>query len=205
MKLRSAVEIGKGLRLCPRTLTSETARLGLSPLYHRDKMPVDTPQLDHLGVVYIVLAAFWTTVLLAGSAALWRLRHHESIRKRKTGLTIAAVLILQIYWCSNMVIYPLNGAYPCSINYWVMSIYFPVGIALFALHNVQLLSISARQRDLRHHPFRRSDRLTLDHLKFWRYRSSWDHMTLLSQIYFGISVCIVVQVSLGIQYLPTRA
>ena len=151
--------------------------------------------LDNLGVVYIVLNVLWTTVVLAGSATLWHFRHHECIRKRNSGFSVAAVLVLQVYWCTNMIMYPLNGAYPCDVNYWVMSIYFPVGIALFQLQNVQLLSISARQRDLGSRPFRRSNRLTLEHLIFWKYRSSWSQLTLLSRIYFAISLCVVTQVS----------
>lgn len=153
--------------------------------------------INHLAIVYIVLNVVWTVTVLAGSIILWRFRRHESIRKRNAGLTIAAVWVLQIYWAMNMIMYPLNGAYPCDLNYWVMSIYFPLGIALFQLQNVQLLSVSARQRDLRRQPFRRSNRLTLDHLKFWSYGSTWRKMTLLSRIYFFISTCIATQVILS--------
>ena len=154
----------------------------------------NTPMLDNLGIVYIVLNVLWTSVVLAGSAVLWHYRHHERIRKRNAGLTVAAVLCLQVYWALNMIMYPLNGAYPCDLNFWVMSIYFPLGTALFQLQNVQLLSVSARQRDLNRQPFRRSDRLTSRHFHFWRYGSSWNQMTLLSRIYLGVSVCVVTQV-----------
>lgn len=153
------------------------------------------PMLDGLTIMYIVLTVVWTSVVLAASAVLWYFRHHESIRKRNAGLTVAAVLCLHIYWCLNMLIYPLNGTYPCRLNYWVMSIYFPLGTALFQLQNVQLLSVSARQRDLSRQPFKKSDRLTGRHFQFWRYRTSWSQMTLLSRIYLGISVCVVTQVT----------
>ena len=165
-------------------------------LESRNSAPAGTPTLDNLGIVYVVLNVFWTAVVLIGSAALWQFRRHECISKRHVGLTIAAVLCLQIYWSLNMIMYPLNGAYPCDLNYWIMSIYFPLGVALFQLQNVQLLSVSARQKDLRRQPFRRSDRLTVHHLQFWRYHVSWNQMTLLSKIYFGISVSVVTQVSL---------
>ena len=160
----------------------------------RSRAPTGTPSLDNLAIVYVVLNVLWTVVVLAASAALWLCRRHESIRKRNVGLTIAAVLCLQVYWAVNMMIYPLNGAYPCDLNFWVMSIYFPLGTALFQLQNVQLLSVSARQRDLNRQPFRRSDRLTSRHFHFWRYGSSWNQMTLLSRIYLGVSVCVVTQV-----------
>ena len=165
-----------------------------SLLEPRNNAPAGTPSLDNLGIVYVVLNVFWTAVVLAGSAALWQFRRHECISKRNVGLTVAAVLCLQIYWSLNMIMYPLNGAYPCDLNFWIMSIYFPLGVALYQLQNVQLLSVSARQRELRRQPFRRSDRLTLRHLQFWRYRHSWSEMTLLSKIYFGISISIVTQV-----------
>lgn len=165
--------------------------------------PAGEPMIDNLGIVYIVLNVLWTTVVLAGSAALWYYRRHECIRKRNAGLIIAAVLCLQIYWSLNMIMYPLNGAYPCDLNYWIMSIYFPLGTALYQLQNVQLLSVSARQRDLRRQPFTRSDRLTSRHFQFWKYGSSWNQMTLLSRIYFGISVCVVTQVIFEIASLNT--
>ncbi len=163
----------------------------------RSRAPTGTPSLDNLAIVYVVLNVLWTVVVLAASAALWLCRRHESIRKRNVGLTIAAVLCLQVYWAVNMMIYPLNGAYPCDLNFWVMSIYFPLGVALYQLQNVQLLSVSARQRDLRHQPFRRSDRMTIHHLHFWRYRHSWSQMTLLSKIYLGITFSVITQVSLN--------
>lgn len=165
----------------------------------RKEAPVGTPRIDNLAIIYVVLNVFWTTVVLAASVALWQLRRYECLRKRNVALSIAAVLLLQVYWAVNMVIYPLNGTYPCDLNYWVMSIYFPLGIALFQLQNVQLLSVSARQRELRRQPFKQSDRLTIQHLQFWRYHQSWKQMTLLSKIYFGISVCVVTQVSSHLQ------
>lgn len=155
---------------------------------------VGQPMVDNLGIVYIVLNVIWTLVVLSGSGALWYYRRCERIRKRNAGLTIAAVLCLQVYWFLNMIMYPLHGAYPCDLNFWVMSIYFPLGTALFQLQNVQLLSVSARQRDLSRQPFKRSDKLTIRHFQFWRYGSSWHQLTLLSRIYVGVTVCVITQV-----------
>lgn len=96
--------------------------MDLSMLKPRDKVPFGTPVLDNLSIVYIVLNVFWTAVILVASLALWYLRRHESIGKRNVGLTIAAALCLQVYWSLNMIVYPLHGAYPCDLNYWIMSI-----------------------------------------------------------------------------------
>ena len=157
--------------------------------------PYGTPELDGLSVAYIVINVVWTSIVLVGCLAFWRFRTHETMRKRNPALVVASVLVLHVYFCFNLILYPLNGAYPCALDYWIMSVYFPLGIALFQVQHVQLLSVSARQKELRFQPFRRRDGLTLDSLKAWNFRSKSSQMTLLSRIYYGIAVCVVSQVS----------
>ncbi|KAI9847341.1 MAG: hypothetical protein M1838_000925 [Thelocarpon superellum] len=164
----------------------------------REGAPYGTPYLSKLGVAYVVVNAVWMCMVLAGIFGLYYFRKHEYIRKRNPFLIITAVFMIQIYVTAMLMINPLNGSYPCILNYWVMSIYFPLGIALFQAANLQLLSVSAMQRELRAQPLRRPTHFTSDDLTLAKLRARWQSMTLLSRIYYSIGICVVTQIIISI-------
>ncbi|KAL8818978.1 MAG: hypothetical protein Q9223_002498 [Gallowayella weberi] len=67
---------------------------------------------------------------------------------RKIPMAIAAVLVLHVYLFLVLIVYPLNGHFPCNAEFWIMSIYLPIGIGLFQAQNQQLLLISRGQQAL---------------------------------------------------------
>ncbi|KAK5196476.1 hypothetical protein LTR99_005264 [Exophiala xenobiotica] len=101
---------------------------------------------DGLGFTYVGIVIAWTCLLLPASIFLIRNRHLPFLRMRNIPLAISAVAVLHVYWVLCMIAYVLNGFFPCSTEYWIMSIYLPLGIALFQASNSQLFSIATAQK-----------------------------------------------------------
>lgn len=45
-----------------------------------------------------------------------------------------------------MLVYPIGPAFSCNLEFWVMSIYLPLGIASFHASNTQFLHLASRQK-----------------------------------------------------------
>ena len=104
--------------------------------------------LDGYGISQIAFIVTYTICLYTACAYLWFFRHHPVIKMRKIGLAIVSILILHVYLFMVFMVYPLNGAFPCSVEFWLMSIYLPLGIGLFQVQNQQLLIVSREQDQL---------------------------------------------------------
>lgn len=102
--------------------------------------------LDHLGWTYIAIATLWTILLSMGVTFLISKKDRPFLRIRNVPLAVSAVATLHVYWVLCMIAYVLQGFFPCSTEYWIMSIYLPLGIALFQACNTQLLHIADLQR-----------------------------------------------------------
>lgn len=103
-------------------------------------------QLDGLSWVYISIAVVWTIILSLGITFLISKRHQPFLRIRNVPLAVSAVATLHVYWILCMIAYVLQGYFPCGTEYWIMSVYLPLGIALFQACNTQLLHIANIQR-----------------------------------------------------------
>lgn len=110
-----------------------------------------TFNLDGLSMTYITIATVWTIVLLMGIAFLVSKRNLQFLRIRNVPLAVSAVATLHVYWVLCMIAYALEGFFPCATEYWIMSIYLPLGIALFQACNTQLLHIADVQRKYTHY------------------------------------------------------
>lgn len=104
--------------------------------------------LDSLGQFFVAFATVWTVLLLFGIAFLVQNRKLPFLRLRKLSLGILAVSTLHVYWCLCMLAYVLNGFFACSMEYWIMSTYLPVGIALYQASNTQLRHVACLQRQI---------------------------------------------------------
>jgi hypothetical protein len=102
--------------------------------------------VDGLAILYMSIAVAWTFILIPGVVCLLRNRHLPFLRIRNVPLSIGAVGCLHVYWMLCMFAYTMNGYFPCSTEFWIMSIYLPLGIALFQAANSQLLYISRMQK-----------------------------------------------------------
>lgn len=102
--------------------------------------------MDWLGVIYITVATIWTIALTFGSIFLIRNRELPYLRIRNVPLAVGGVATLHVYLVLCMVAYVLNGNFPCATEFWIMSIYLPLGIALYQAANTQLLHVAMLQK-----------------------------------------------------------
>ena len=153
------------------------------------------PNLDVVGIVYLLTLGLATIPVVIGSVLLFRYRRLPFIRMRNVSLVLSSLAVLHVCLCMFLLLYPLNGRMPCQTEYWSMIICLSVGVALFQAQNMQLLSLSSQQRSLLHHSGwfqRRSGR-------WWRFkitkpRQSWANLTLPQPTYFRVGRGIVVVV-----------
>ncbi|KAK5694083.1 hypothetical protein LTR97_009704 [Elasticomyces elasticus] len=103
---------------------------------------------DDLGKAYAGLIITWTLLLCGG--VVWLIMHHRIpfIKMRNLPLAFLSTFFLHLYLVKIMLAYTTNGHFLCSAEFWIMSIYLPLGIALFQANITQLISISSRQSNL---------------------------------------------------------
>jgi hypothetical protein len=61
-------------------------------------------------------------------------------------LVFAAALCLHAYGVACWIAYVIMPLLPCNAEFWIMSIYLPMGMALFQAANSQFLWIAKKQR-----------------------------------------------------------
>lgn len=160
------------------------------------------PIFDTLAQFYVCVAIVWTAAILGGSAFLIVNRHEQCIRIRNLLLALSGVACLHVYWILCMVAYSMGGQYPCAAEYWIMSIYLPLGIALFQANSMQLLSVYGIQGKLLYtaqQPYRPP--FLGRAISPRRFLAQWKQMNLVQRTEWGIVVGMVVQVRLGISSL----
>lgn len=109
----------------------------------------DTENFDGYGISLIVFIVLYSVFFYAACAFLWLQRNNPAIRMRKIPLALISILVLHIYLIVIFVVYPLNGRFPCQVEFWIMSTYLPIGIGLFQAQNQQLLIVSREQNLLK--------------------------------------------------------
>lgn len=102
--------------------------------------------LDHGDWAYISVAVAWTIILFSGMSFLWHHRQLPQLQMRRLPLVFVAMVSLHLYWIVVLIAYVLGPAYPCVLEYWVMSLLLPFGIAMFQLANSQFLWVAVQQR-----------------------------------------------------------
>ncbi|KAL8696979.1 MAG: hypothetical protein Q9201_007377 [Fulgogasparrea decipioides] len=112
--------------------------------------------IDGWGILQLVAAVLFTLVILILvililSAVLWNVRNDPVIRMRKPALSIVAALMLHVYASIVLIVYLVNEHWPCGVEFWVMSLYLPIGIGLFQASNQVLLLVSRGQQSLLNH------------------------------------------------------
>ena len=117
-------------------------------------MPPQPPNWDRIGVFYVSFCAIWTTIVLLGMAFCWYHRELPIIKVRGLPLAFGSIIFLHMYWCMAQITYPIGATMPIviayTVQYWVMGIWFPLGIALYHASNLRFLYIAERQRTFAH-------------------------------------------------------
>ncbi|KAL5116676.1 hypothetical protein ACEQ8H_005425 [Pleosporales sp. CAS-2024a] len=113
-------------------------------------LPPQHLQWDRVGVFYMCFCTIWTTIVLAGMIFCWVNRHLPILRIRGLGLSFASVICLHLYWILGQITYPvgptLNAVVAYDVQYFVMGIYLPIGIALFHIANHRFLRVARLQQ-----------------------------------------------------------
>ena len=158
--------------------------------------------LDGYGISQIAFIGTYTIFLYTACAYLWFRRKHPVIKMRKIGLAVLSILILHVYMIMVFMVYPLNGAFPCSAEFWIMSMYLPLGIGLFQAQNQQLLIVSREQDQLlrNEHSYkplypRAGFKLCGPKYWLWRYKLWWQGVATQSKYEGFVVVGMIAQVS----------
>ncbi|KAL8949095.1 MAG: hypothetical protein Q9222_004766 [Ikaeria aurantiellina] len=104
--------------------------------------------LDGYGISNVAFAVAYTICLLAGCIYLWSQRHHPVVKMRKVGLMLMSVLVIHVFCFMVFTVYVMNGAWPCSVEFWAMNLYLPIGIGLWQAQNQQLVIVSRQQTEM---------------------------------------------------------
>jgi hypothetical protein len=102
--------------------------------------------LDSIGWTYFGLFIVWNIALAGGMAFLWHKRQLPSLRIRRIPLLLVGVFFLHVYAMLCLIAYPISEYISCTLEFWVMSILVPLGIALFHAANSQFLHMASRQK-----------------------------------------------------------
>ena len=91
-----------------------------------------------------------TTIVMAGMAFCWYNRHLPILRVRGLPLAFGSVFFLHLYWIMAQIVYPIGRTLPVvaayDTQYFVMGMWFPLGIALFHASNLRFLRVAALQK-----------------------------------------------------------
>ncbi|KAF7540541.1 hypothetical protein G7Z17_g12161 [Cylindrodendrum hubeiense] len=104
------------------------------------------PRLDGLGVFWITFSIAWTLVLAGGMTFLYRHRDMPMLRIRGLPLSFSAVILLHLYWGAVQTGYCYQPIAPPVVEFWIMNIWLPFGIALFHASNSRFLHVASSQK-----------------------------------------------------------
>ncbi|KAF2492512.1 hypothetical protein BU16DRAFT_564963 [Lophium mytilinum] len=104
--------------------------------------------LDALGIFYVLVAIVYSLFVAVEIYLLHRHRSNHSIRIRGFNVLIGSVSMLHVYLVLVLLAYPENGNWPCVAEYWIMSVFLPLGMALFQAANARLLKYYESQARL---------------------------------------------------------
>ncbi|EHK44472.1 putative GPCR GprK-type [Trichoderma atroviride IMI 206040] len=104
------------------------------------------PRMDSVGIFFICWTTIWSLLLLWGMGFLIRHRQMSMLKIRGIWLSLSSILFLHLYWASVQLGYVFGPLYPGSCEFWIMSIYLPLGIGLFHASNTRFLHVAQRQK-----------------------------------------------------------
>jgi hypothetical protein len=107
-----------------------------------------TLRLNRIGVTYIAVTVIFSALVAAGVTVLVRHRNLPFIRLKKVPLIIIALVLLHLQLVFDLLVYPMNGELPCSVEYWIMAVCLPAGVAAFQTNNWVLFSRAWGQKHL---------------------------------------------------------
>jgi hypothetical protein len=117
----------------------------MASLEVRAEMPTHA-ELDNLGTFYVCLSVAWTAVLVGCMIFLYRKRDMPIVKIRGLPLSFGAVILLHLYWLAVQTGYIYGPFMSAAIEFWIMGIWLPFGIALFHASNSRFLYVAEMQK-----------------------------------------------------------
>jgi hypothetical protein len=112
--------------------------------------PLQPPNWDRVGISYITCAAVWTIIVASGMVFCLRNRHVPALRIRSLPLAFSGILLLHVYWILGQIVYSVGATLPIvlayEVQYFIMGMWFPLGIALFHAANLRFLRVAELQK-----------------------------------------------------------
>jgi hypothetical protein len=105
-----------------------------------------TARVGPLGIFYITFSAIWTLLVVAAMIFLWTKRRMSFLRIRGLPLSFAAIVMLHAYETAVWTGYVYGALMPAWVEFWIMGIWLPFGVALFHASNSRFLHIAQAQR-----------------------------------------------------------
>jgi hypothetical protein len=118
--------------------------------------------------IYIAVTITWTVILACGMGFLFYYRKLPGLQLRRLPLVFVSIISLHCYWTVCMLGYIIAPFAPCAAGFWMMSIYLPIGVAIFHLANSRFLDVASRQSQFTKHTLSIRDNLKLSPQKSWK-------------------------------------
>ncbi|EXM17743.1 hypothetical protein FOTG_14118 [Fusarium oxysporum f. sp. vasinfectum 25433] len=112
----------------------------------RDEKP--HARFEGIAILWIAFSSVWTILLVAGMAFLYRRRDMPILRIRGLLLSFGSVVLLHLYWIAVQWVYVVALLFPPAVEFWIMSIWLPFGVALFHASNSRFLYVAKSQKNL---------------------------------------------------------
>jgi hypothetical protein len=147
--------------------------------------------------VYIAVTIAWSFILACGMGFLFYYRKIPGLQLRRLPLVFASIISLHCYWTVCMLGYIIAPFAPCAAGFWMMSIYLPIGVAIFHLANSRFLDIASRQIQFTRHTFGIRDNGRVPQEKSWKkFFFKPCQGKNMSRMTVTIAIALAVQVSM---------
>ncbi|KAL6864581.1 putative GprK-type G-protein coupled receptor protein [Trichoderma novae-zelandiae] len=174
-------------------------------------LPPSPPNWDGVGIFYLSWCVSWTTLVLAGMLFCWLNRSLPVLKIRGLPLSFSAIAFLHIYWVLAQITYPVGRTLPLvlayDVQYFFMSLWFPLGVALFHASNLRFLRVAQLQKQFTH-PARRVESGCNGGKASWLCRLRNYDYTKRSMLFIGLGMGVQLLLTVGMwvacrKYHPT--
>jgi hypothetical protein len=153
-------------------------------------------RLDGVGIWWLTFGGVWTALLVSAMVFLYKKRDTPTLRIRGLPLTFAGIVLLHLYWITVQLGYSVGPLAPEVAEFWIMSIWYPFGIALFQAGNSQFLYVAKAQSRFARPPSQMSTRYD-DKKRLEPNKTSW--LGRLRKMDYSRKMFMFVTVGMAIQ------
>jgi hypothetical protein len=147
--------------------------------------------MDGVSVWWITFSTVWTAILIGGMVFLYTRRKMPILRIRGLPLSFGAVILLHIYWLAVQWGYTYGHLMPAYVEFWIMGLWLPFGIALFHASNSRFLYVAQAQKRYLRTSGESLDRVGRNKTLWGRFRA----MDYTNRMLLLVSMGMVFQVS----------